>query len=118
MLLVKLSAMLRQERYRALAEAALKGCVVAARRAGVHAGSFFAALDAFYHLTSLEFEGAVPADLSLEGLSLVMPFAAISYRPGVGRIIPCRGTTCFDPISDVSLFKDFIKNASNPSGGK
>ena len=116
MLLVKLSTILKEERYRARAEAALKGCVVAARRAAVHGGSFFAALDAFYHLISLEFEGVVPADLLSEGLSLVMPFTAISHRAGVGRMIPCCGTTCFDPIYDVSRLRDFMKKASALSG--
>ncbi len=113
MLLVKLSGTLKNDRYRALAERTLKGSIVSARQAGVHAGYFFAALDAFHHMVSLELEGSLPADLLSEARASVMPLSAISYRKGgADRIIPCRGAACFDPIIDVNALRKFMKEAS------
>jgi uncharacterized protein YyaL (SSP411 family) len=113
MLLVKLSALTGEERYRVLAEEALKGGIVAARRAGAHAGSFFAALDAFYHLVSLRLEGALSQDLSAGALGLVMPFTAVSHGPVAtgepARIIPCRNNVCLEPLLDPSSFRAFVE---------
>jgi uncharacterized protein len=121
MLLVKLSTLTRQERYRTLADAALKGSVLSARRGGVHAGSFFAALDAFHHLVSLEFEGVAPESLLAEGLGLVMPFTVLGYRPvpvgTPGRVMPCRNGTCFEPIRDSASFKEFLSTIPGLSKG-
>lgn len=120
MLLVKLSVLTGQERFRTLAEAGLRGSATAARRAGVHAGSFFAALDAFYHLVSLDIEGEVHADLSKRAIGLVMPFTAVrrlpeaSGPPGAapgqrGRIIACRDAVCSAPIIDPGSFTAFVE---------
>ena len=108
MLLIKLSAILKNTAYRDYAEAALKALAPEARRSGVHGGYFFAALDAFYHLISLDFEGR-PDALIEEGLAIPKPFSAVGYRPGRGRLIPCLGTVCYDPIETTHQLKAFFE---------
>lgn len=113
MLLVKLSVLTGKERYRMFADAALKGGIIAAKRAGVHAGSFFAALDAYHNLMSLRLEGALSPDLSTKVLGLVMPFTAAIHRPAAtdpsGRVVACRNDICFEPLLDPASFQAFME---------
>jgi hypothetical protein len=108
-LLVKLSAILKRQRYRDLAEGTLKAFIHNARKMAVHAGYFFAALDAFYHLLSLEVEGATRPELTATCLASVMPYTAISHSPGEGRIVPCFGSVCYDPLLDADHARDFLE---------
>ena len=104
MLLIKLSAILKKEGYGDYAEAALKAQAPEARQSGVHGGYFFATLDAFYHVISLDFEGR-PGALVEEGLAIMNPISAVGYRPGRRRLTPCSRSVCWDPIETVRDLK-------------
>lgn len=109
LLLLKLSALLRKESFRALAEKSLNAFIPSARHSGVHAGYFFTALDAFFHLLTLECEAAPDSTLGSEVQALVKPHTAVSYAAGPGRVIPCFGTTCFEPIGNAADFLTFVQ---------
>ncbi len=108
-LLVKLSTAPKRERYRVLAEQALKAFIPVARKIAVHAGYFFASLDAFYHMLSFDVEGAADPALLEACLASVMPYSAVGRSPGSGRIVPCFGSVCFDPIYGAAQAEDFLK---------
>ena len=108
-LLVELAAILKRQRYRDLAEGTLKAFIHSARKIAAHAGYFFAALDAFYHLLSLEVEGTVRPELMEACLASVMPYTALSRTPGEGRIVPCFGSVCYDPLLDADHARDFLE---------
>ncbi len=109
LLLLKLSALTKKESYRAYAEKVLNAFIPSARHSGVHAGYFFTALDAFFHLLTLECEAPPDSALGLEVLGQVKPHTAISYGTGRERVIPCFGTTCFEPIDSARDFLFFIQ---------
>ncbi len=109
LLLLKLSALLRKESFRAYAGKSLEAFIPSARPSGVHAGYFFTALDAFFHLLTLECEAAPDSTLGMEALAQVKPHTAISYSAGRGRVIPCFGTVCFEPIDNVRDFLSFVR---------
>jgi len=108
-LLVKLAAILKRQRCRDLAEGTLKAFIHNARKMAVHAGYFFAALDVFYHLLSLEVEGTTRTELMETCLASVMPYTAISHSPGEGRIVPCFGSVCYDPLLEANHARDFLE---------
>lgn len=76
----------------------------------MHAGYFFAALDSFFHLLTFEFESSPGTQLVVEGLGQVKPATAITYVPGEGRVIPCFGNVCFEPIATARDFSAFLRN--------
>ncbi|OPY67348.1 MAG: hypothetical protein A4E57_02347 [Syntrophorhabdaceae bacterium PtaU1.Bin034] len=109
MLLVRLSVILKKQRYRDHAEMALRALIPFARHRGVHAGYFFAALDAFYHMLSIEFEDRPGSELVETALARVKPYTAASYGPGSGRVLACYGNVCYQPIEKLSDLEDFLK---------
>ena len=109
MLLVKLSATLKREGYRDLAEKALKAFIPSVRKIAVHAGYFFASLDAFYHLLSLDVGAEAAPELIDACLASIMPYTALSRTPKEASVVPCFGTVCFDPIDDAAQARDFLE---------
>jgi uncharacterized protein YyaL (SSP411 family) len=108
LLLLKLSALLKKESFRAYAERGLNAFIASARASGVHAGYFFTALDAFFHLLTFECEAPPDSTLGSEVLAQVKPHAVISYSAGPGRVIPCFGTVCHAPIDNAADFLSFV----------
>lgn len=109
MLLVRLSSILGEDRYREYARKALEAFAPVARQFGLHAGYFFAALDAYYHILRLDFESLPGTDLVNAGLTFLKPYTAVAYGPGIGRVIPCFGATCFEPIDDPQALTQFLR---------
>jgi hypothetical protein len=108
MLLVKLSSILQIDRYKDYARRSLEAFVPLSRQFGVHAGYFFSALDSYYHILRLDFEALPGSDLVKTGIGQVKPYTAVGYGPGIGRVIPCFGSTCFEPIDSANELQRFL----------
>jgi uncharacterized protein len=106
-LLQKLSLMTGRDEYRVEAERSLKIFVDLAREIGVHAGSYFCGLDASFRMVKLTVETAPESALARASRALSGPmYTAVVYGDDHNRVIPCKGNTCFDPISDPARLKD------------
>ena len=110
MQLVKLSLLLDKEKYRTYAERALKTFAVTAEKMGVHGGFFFAALDAYRHMVKLTVEALPATPLADAALARLKPYSALVYSKGTtNQIIPCVGTTCYEPVGDAQGLERFFK---------
>ncbi len=100
MSLLKLSALTGKEAYRKAAEQTLRIFADISREIGVHAGAYFCALDAWLRPLSITIEaqpGSVPARAAL---SRTLRSDMVVYGEDHGRIIPCVGETCYEPLMD------------------
>jgi uncharacterized protein YyaL (SSP411 family) len=106
LLLQKLSLMTGKDEYREAAERALKIFVDLAREIGVHAGAYFCGLDASFSMVKLTVEAAPESGLAraARALSGTM-YTAIVYGDDNNRVIPCKGTTCYEPVTDPSSLR-------------
>ncbi len=99
--LLKLSFMTGNESYRLEAERALKIFSGLAPELGIHAGSYFCGLDAYFHMTTLTVEAAPESALASRARELAgRTFAAIRYDKDRGRVIPCIRGACLAPVTD------------------
>ena len=108
-LLVRLSLMADDDRYRHVAERALKFFSPQARIMGLHAGYYFCAMDAFFHMLKLDVNAQPTSRLAEEALREFYPYTAIRYSSDKGYIIPCLGNTCYDPIDNADGLKKFFQ---------
>ncbi|HTP04490.1 MAG TPA: thioredoxin domain-containing protein [Nitrospirota bacterium] len=108
MLLLKLFRLTGKDSYRIASEKALKIFSRAAREMGIHAGTYFCALDAYFSMLILTVEADPGSDLSRAALALSGPYSTIRYGADNGRVIPCINETCFEPIYDTVRLKDFF----------
>lgn len=114
MLLTKLSFVTDDDRYRHVAERALKFFSLQARTMGIHAGYYFCAMDAFFHMLKLDISAQPMSPLATEALQEFYPYKAIRYGGDSGNIIPCAGNTCYDPIDSADGLRKFFQTFSKP----
>src|SRR5574341_930935 len=108
MLLLKLSLMTGKEEYQRAAEQTLGIFAALAREMAVHAGSYFCALDAYFRMIKLTVETPPAGELAQSARSLAgLTYAAVLYGEDNGRIIPCRGHACYEPIHDPEILRAF-----------
>jgi uncharacterized protein YyaL (SSP411 family) len=101
MLLLKLSLMTGKDEYRNLAARSLAIFVPLALEIGVHAGAYFCALDAWFHMLKLTVEASPESELARNARALSgSAYTVIVYGGAHGRVIPCVGNVCQAPISD------------------
>jgi uncharacterized protein YyaL (SSP411 family) len=110
MLLLKLSVMTGKKKYHQYAEAALKRFAQYAKKAGLHAGFFYCAMDACYHMLKLSVEAAPGSELAEAALSTYYPYKSLVYGKDTGTVMPCLGNVCHKPAKNTSGLKDFLKN--------
>lgn len=108
MILTRLSLMTDDDRYRHIAEGTLKFFSVQARNMGLHAGYYFCAMDAFFHTLKLDINAQPTSPLAMEALKEFYPYTAIRYGGDENRIIPCIGSTCYEPIDSADGLRKFI----------
>jgi hypothetical protein len=103
LLLLKLSLMTGKDEYRQKAEQSLRIFIGLAREIGAHAGAYYCGLDASFRMLKLTVESAPKSKLAraARALSGTM-YTAIVYGDDRGRVIPCKETTCYEPVSDPS----------------
>jgi uncharacterized protein YyaL (SSP411 family) len=105
-LLVKLYHMTGKDEYWRMAGQALELFSGTARETGVHAGAYFCGLDASFRMVKLTVEAHPESALAKAARALAGTlYTAIVYGDDLGRVIPCKGTTCFEPVSDPSRLK-------------
>ncbi len=108
-LLLKLSLMTEKGSYARAAEDTLKLFAGEAQAIGVHAGAYFCALDAYFHLIKLSVETPPASELAAAARSLVGPLIAVVYGEDKGRVIPCVKDMCYEPLYGTAGLRDFIK---------
>lgn len=108
-LLVKLSLMADDDRYRHLAEKSLKFFSPQAQIMGLHGGYYFCAMDAFFHMLKLDISTQPMSHLATEALKGFYPYTTIRYSGDSGYIIPCLGNTCYDPIDNADSLRKFFQ---------
>ncbi len=109
MLLLKLALMTARESYVRAAEDTLRLFSGEARGMGIHAGSFFCALDAYFHLLKLSVDAPPASELAAAARSLAGPYTAIVYGEDKDRVIPCVRDVCYEPFHDTAGLRDFFK---------
>jgi hypothetical protein len=107
MLLLKLSLMTGKDQYRQQAEQSLRVFADLAREIGVHAGAYYCGLDASYRVLKLTVEAHPDSELARAARAISgMAYTAIVYGDDNGRVIPCKGTVCHEPVSEPSRLLD------------
>jgi len=109
LLLIRLAAITGNASYRAAAEKTLQFFVGSAGEMGVHAGSYFAALQAFTSLLTLTVEAEPSGDLATAARAITSPYTAILYGEDNGRVLPCAGNVCYQVVHSVDELKDVME---------
>jgi uncharacterized protein len=100
MLLLKLHRLTGEDRYLDAAGRALSLFASAAAEIGVHAGAYYGGLDAWFHLLMLTVEAPPESILARAARKFAGAYVVIRYGGDHGRVIPCIGTLCGEPITD------------------
>jgi len=110
MMLLWLAFLTGGEAYRREAERSLRIFAGPARTLGIHGGAYFCALDAYFHTLTLTVEAAPESALARKTRSLAgASFSPVLYGRDNGRVIPCAGNVCHDPIYDEEGMSRFFK---------
>ncbi len=99
MLLLKLHRLTGEDRYQDAAYRALSLFAPAAGELGIHAGGYYGGLDAWFHLLTLTVE-APPESMLARAARAFASHTVIRYGGDQGRVIPCKGKVCGEPITD------------------
>ncbi len=111
--LLKLAAMSGDDRYREYAKNSLEAFSSDAAVMAIHGGYYFCALDAFYRMVKLEVRAQAGSQIAQAALFADHPYSCIVYGDaGENLIIPCTGTTCFEPVASGEELKRFLKDSS------
>jgi hypothetical protein len=100
MLLLKLHRLTGEDRYQEAARRALSLFTHAAAEIGIHAGAYYGGLDAWFHLLMLTVEAPPEGMLARAARGFAGAPTVIRYSEDQGRVIPCLGTLCGEPITD------------------
>ena len=110
LVLLKLAAMCDDDRYHGYAKDSLEVFIQAAAHMGIHGGYFFCALDAFYRMAKLDIHAIPGSSLADAVLFGYYPYSCTVYGDArEDRIIPCIGTTCFEPVDTGEKLREFLK---------
>ena len=107
MLLLKLHRLTGEERYQEAARMALSLFAPAAAELGIHAGAYYGGLDAWFHLLTLTVE-APPESRLARAARAFAAYTVIRYNGDRGRVIPCMGTLCGEPITDPGALAESV----------
>ena len=108
--LLKLAAISGDETYRSYAEDSLKAFIPGADAMSIHGGYFFCALEAYFRMLKLEVHTAPGSDIAEAARAAYYPYSVIAYSDtGEDAIIPCAGTTCYQPIETAQALDEFLK---------
>jgi uncharacterized protein YyaL (SSP411 family) len=110
--LLKLSAITGKEDYLDRAEKAVTAFSGKAGDLGIHAGHYFSAVSASFHLLRLAVETPPGSELAKTALSFFSPFKNIVYAEDRDRVTPCLNGVCYEPVSDPDKLKTFLRQPS------
>ncbi|MDH5769089.1 MAG: AGE family epimerase/isomerase, partial [Nitrospirota bacterium] len=109
LLLLKLHFMTSKEIYRQSAEASLKFYSLKAKTMDTHTGYYFCAMDAYFHMIKLTLETSPVSELTETVFSSFRPYVSIVYGENNGRVIPCLGDVCYEPVESPDKLLTFLK---------
>ena len=108
LLLLKLALLTGKDEYQQRADQSLRLFAGIALEMSVHAGTYFCALDAYFNMLKLTVEAAPESGLARAARALGgTMYTAIVYGDDHNRVIPCKGNTCYEPVSDPSRLSRF-----------
>ncbi len=110
MLLIKLEAMTDKKEYALLAEKALKAFSHDAEGMGIHAGSYYWAMDAYFNRLKLDIHASPDSALAKAAVGLFHPYASLAYGSDEGRVIPCFRDTCHEPLESARDLEKFFRS--------
>ncbi|MEW6714963.1 MAG: thioredoxin domain-containing protein, partial [Nitrospirota bacterium] len=109
MLLLKLYHITGDEKYKGYADLSLKYFSVKAQEMSIHSAHYFTALDASFNMLKLTMQTLPDSEPAKSALSVFHPYKSVVFEDDNGRIIPCIGNTCFEPITDPAGLEDFME---------
>ena len=113
LVLLKLAFLTGNEECRREAERSPALFAGSARTMGVHAGTYFCALDAYERAFTLTIEALPGSMLARQArFAAGSTFSSIAYGPDHGRVIACRNGVCSEPVSDPSRIASLFNNPS------
>jgi uncharacterized protein YyaL (SSP411 family) len=108
--LLRLYHMVDKERYYEFAENSLKVFAGNAQDMGVHAGYYFCALDAYFHMLLLTVEASPTSELAQTAFAFFHPYKCLVYAGDKGRVTPCLiSGACFEPLSGAKKLQEFLE---------
>jgi uncharacterized protein YyaL (SSP411 family) len=111
--MLKLSHMTGNAEYFSLAERALRTFSPDAKEMGIHAGSYFCALESFFSMVRLTIGAAPGSELAETAVTFFHPYKSIVYAEERGRVTPCLATgVCLEPIGSAAKLRDFLRHPS------
>ncbi|MGD0885141.1 MAG: thioredoxin domain-containing protein [Thermodesulfovibrionales bacterium] len=110
MLLDKLAALTGKDRYRQYALRAVRTFSPRARELGIHAGYYYASLDAYFHSLTISLESSPESELARAVRAAYHPYMNIRYGEERGYVVPCGKGKCYDPIDNADGLRAFLKN--------
>ncbi|HBR22476.1 MAG TPA: thioredoxin domain-containing protein [Nitrospiraceae bacterium] len=110
MLLLKLYHLTDKNSYLQYAEKALRSFSIKATELGIHAGYYYAALDAYFNMLRLTLYTPHGSDLALTALSVHSPYTSIAHSEDRGYVLPCLKSECMEPVYSAEGLKIFLKN--------
>lgn len=112
LVLLKLGLVSDDERYQGCVKGSLEAFVKEATLMGIHGGYYFCALDALYRMAKLDVRAAAGSQLAEAALGSYHPYSFVVYGESrENRIIPCIGTTCYEPVDTADKLRGFLKGA-------
>jgi uncharacterized protein YyaL (SSP411 family) len=111
MVLLKLGFMTGKEGYRREAERSLRIFYGPARTMGVHAGTYFSALHAYFNWSTLTVEAAPDHALAQAARAASCRlYSSILYGANNSRVIPCMNGVCSAPIFQPAGLTDVVSS--------
>jgi len=110
MLMLKLYHLTDKTLYLQYAERALKAFSLRAKNIGIHAGHYYAALDAFFNILRLTLYTAPESDLAFTAISAYSPYTSIAHNEDRGYVLPCLKSECMEPVYEAGALKTFLEN--------
>jgi uncharacterized protein YyaL (SSP411 family) len=92
-----------------LAEISLKAFNSKSRDSGIHAGYYFASLDAYFNSLKISIHASHKSSMAVKAVSLTVPYTFIAYRKDEGYVVPCTGNVCHEPIRNSEDIEEFLK---------
>ncbi len=107
--LIKLSAILKDDVYKGYGEYAIKTFSHKAQSMGVHAGYFYNAVNTYFYGLEFTIQKGASQELKDEVYSLFYPHKVIRHEDDGDKVILCFGTTCYEPIQKPEAIKGLLK---------
>lgn len=116
-LLHKLARITGQTRYSELAERALRVFAAPAVNVGMHAASYFSALDAHFHMMTLTIRANPSHPLFQSARDISYPYLCYAYQADEGIVIPCVGRICYEPVRSPEELREFFRKRLGVDAG-